>query len=55
MTANGKTLEPMRNIIRDECGVDDQDKRFHIVGVEDLPDFKAIAEGKKVPVDLCTP
>lgn len=22
MTANGKTLEPMRELIRDECGVD---------------------------------
>lgn len=32
MTANNKTLEPMTDMIRDECGVDTQKQRFHIIG-----------------------
>lgn len=32
MTANSTTLEPMRDLIRDECGVDTQERRYHIVG-----------------------
>ena len=30
MTPNGKTLEPMRELIRKECGVDTQKKRYNI-------------------------
>ena len=49
MTANGKSLEPMRDLIRDECGVDTQDRRYNIVGCEDVPYFgEAVAKGKKV-------
>jgi len=49
MTANGKSLEPMRDLIRDECGVDTQDKRYNIVGCEDVPHFgPAVAKGDKV-------
>ena len=48
MTANGKSLEPMRDLIRDECGVDTENKRYHIVGCEDVDGFEAVAEGKKV-------
>lgn len=49
MTANGKSLEPMRDLIRDECGVDTQDKRYNIVGCEDVPHFgEAVANGDKV-------
>jgi Asp/Glu/hydantoin racemase len=55
MTANGHTLEPMRDLIRDECGVDTQLKRFHVVGCEDVDGFEAVAEGKKVDVAKCTP
>ena len=52
MTANGKSLEPMINLIRDECGVDTQDKRYNIVGSEDVPHFgQAIANGDKVNVE----
>ena len=39
MTANGESLEPMRNLISDECGVDTQDQRYIIVGCEDAPHF----------------
>ena len=35
MTANGESLEPMRDLIRDECGVDTQHRRYNIVGCED--------------------
>ena len=51
MTANGKSLEPMINLIRDECGVDTQDKSYNIVGCElqDVPHFgQAVANGDKV-------
>ncbi|XP_029182694.1 dimethylsulfonioproprionate lyase 7-like [Acropora millepora] len=53
MTVNGKSLEPM---IKHECGVDTEDKRYNIVGCEDVPHFgPAVANGKKVKVDDTTP
>ena len=56
MTANGKSLEPMRDLIRDECGVDTQDRRYNIVGCEDVPHFgKAVEDGHKVNVKEATP
>lgn len=56
MTANGKSLEPMRDLIRDECGVDTQDKRYNIVGCEDVPHFgEAVANGDKVNTKKATP
>ncbi|XP_067034912.1 uncharacterized protein [Acropora muricata] len=56
MTANGKSLEPMRDLIRDECGVDTQDKRYNIVGCEDVPHFgQAVANGDKVNTKNATP
>ena len=54
-TANGETLAPMRDLIRDECGVDTQGERFVIVGCQDVPHFEAVAEGKKVDVEKVTP
>lgn len=55
MTANGKSLEPMRDLIRDECGVDTQDKRYNIVGCEDVPHFgEAVANGDKVNTKKAT-
>ena len=39
MTADAKSLKSMRGLIRDECGVDIQDKRYNIVGCEDVPHF----------------
>ena len=55
MTANGESLEPMRNLIRDECGVDTQKKRYNIIGCEDVEGFEAVALGEKVDVKKCTP
>ena len=55
MTANGKTLEPMRDLIRDECGVDTQAKRYIIVGAADVPGFEAVALGEKVNVKKVEP
>eukprot|EP00931_Biecheleriopsis_adriatica_P073322 TRINITY_DN4762_c0_g1_i2.p1 TRINITY_DN4762_c0_g1~~TRINITY_DN4762_c0_g1_i2.p1 ORF type:complete len:392 (-),score=62.47 TRINITY_DN4762_c0_g1_i2:155-1183(-) len=54
-TANSKTLEPMRDLIRDECGVDTQEKRYIIVGCQDVPGFEAVANGTKVDVPRVTP
>jgi len=55
MTANGKTLEPMANLIRDECGVDTQQQRFHVVGCEDVAGFEAVALGEKVNTKAVEP
>jgi hypothetical protein len=54
-TANAKTLTPMRDLIKDECGVDPDERRFVIVGCETVPGFEAVAEGGKVNVQKVTP
>lgn len=55
MTANGKTLEPMRDLIREECGVSTEDPRYIIVGAQDIDGFEAVALGEKVDVKKVTP
>jgi hypothetical protein len=55
LTANGKTLHPMRDLIKDECGVDPDEKRYIFVGCEDVPGFEAVALGEKVDVQKVTP
>ena len=54
-TANSESLSPMRDLIRDECGVDTQDQRYVIVGCQDVDGFEAVAEGGKVDVEKVTP
>jgi hypothetical protein len=54
-TANGNSLRPMRNLIKDECGVDPDEKRYIFVGCEDVPGFEAVALGEKVDVEKVTP
>ena len=55
-TANSTSLEPMRDLIKEECGIDPNDKRFVIVGCQDVPIFgKAVAEGLKVDWEAVTP
>merc|ERR1719352_1349909 len=54
-TANSETLKPMRNLIRDECGVDPEERRFVIVGCQDVPGFEAVAAGGKVDTVKVTP
>jgi hypothetical protein len=55
LTANGETLKPMKPLIRDECGVDTEDRRYVIVGCENVPGFEAVAAGGKVNVEKVTP
>ena len=55
LTANSKTLEPMRDLIRVECGVDTQDQRYHIVGCEDVDGFEAVEFGEKVDTKKVEP
>ena len=55
LTANSKTLEPMRDLIRVECGVNTQDQRYHIVGCEDVDGFEAVAFGEKVDTEKVEP
>ena len=54
-TANSETLTPMRDLIKDECGVDPSESRFVIVGCQDVPGFEAVALGEKVDVAAVTP
>jgi hypothetical protein len=55
MTANSETLKPMRNLIKDECGVDPEERRFVIVGCQNVPGFEAVAAGGKVNTVKVTP
>jgi len=55
LTANQETLTPMRDLIRDECGVDTGDVRYHIIGAGSVPGFEAVALGEKVNTKLVEP
>ena len=55
LTANGKSLAPMVDLIKQECGVDTNDERYHIVGCEDVEGFEAVALGSKVNTKLVEP
>ena len=55
-TANSTSLEPMRELIKEECGIDPHDHRFVIVGCQDVPIFgDAVRDGKKVDWEAATP
>jgi hypothetical protein len=54
-TANNKTLAPMRGILKDECGVDPDERRFVIVGCNNVDGFDAVEKGEKVDVEHVTP
>ena len=54
-TANSASLALMRELIREQCGVDSEGERFVIVGCEDVPGFEAVAAGDKVDVVAVTP
>lgn len=47
-TANSATLNPMHDLIVDECGVRVEDARYVIVGCECVPGFEAVAYGDQV-------
>ena len=55
LTANGKSLEPMSELIKKECGIDTNDDRYHIIGCEDVEGFEAVALGSKVNTRLVEP
>lgn len=54
-TANQGSLEPMRSLLRKECGVDPKDRRFVLVGCEDVDGFEAVALGEKVDTARVSP
>jgi len=54
-TANSVTLTPMNSLIEEQCGVNPEDTRFHIVGCQDVDGFEAVAVGGKVDVPKVTP
>jgi len=55
MTSNGKSLERMKDLIRSQCGVDNQLERFHIVGCQDVDGFEKVAIREKVDVKQVEP
>ena len=55
-TANKAKLEPMRDLIKEACGIDPEDKRFIIVDCRHVPDFgDAVALGLKVDTVKASP
>lgn len=56
LTANGKSLAPMYDLIKRQIGADGQDTRFIVVGCEDVPHFgQEVAEGLMVDVEKAEP
>jgi len=55
MTANDASLRPMRDLIKDECGVDTEERRYVMVGCQDIEGFEQVALGGKVDVEKVTP
>ena len=47
-TANGINLEPMEDLIEEECGVHIFDKRYIIVGCQHIDGFEAVQKGEWV-------
>ncbi|XP_067017930.1 uncharacterized protein [Acropora muricata] len=46
----------MRNLSKDECGVNPEETRYNIVACEDVPHFgQAVANADKVSVEEATP
>lgn len=56
LTANGRSLEPMRRVLRSECGIDPfAQPRFVIVGCESVPGFEAVERGEHVDYHTVAP
>ena len=55
LTANGRTLEPMRSLINHECGIDIGQPRYLIVGCEKVAGFDAVARGARVDYNTTAP
>lgn len=54
MTANSKSLEPMRKLIIKDNELDYSNNRINIIGCEDVPGFEAVSLGNKVDINKCT-
>jgi hypothetical protein len=54
-TANGESLSRMHDLIKRECSVDTDEKRFVIVSCKDIPGFEAVEKGEKVDVEKVAP
>lgn len=55
LTANGDSLKPQKETLLKQCGFNVDDRRFMIVGCQDMPGFDAVAKGEKVDVEYVTP
>lgn len=53
-TANGASLEPMHDLIKDMCGIDPNQDKFVIVGCEDVEGFDPIFVGEKLDIEKAT-
>jgi hypothetical protein len=54
-TANGASLAPMHDVVKDECGVEWNESRYVLVGCEDVPGFEAIAHGTEMNFEKVAP
>jgi hypothetical protein len=54
-TANSKSLAPMHDTVKDECGVEWNEDRYVVVGCEDVPGFEAVAHGDFMDAGKVTP
>ena len=55
LSANGKSMEAMHDLIQEEFSVDTHDERYHIIGCEDVEGFEAVALGGKVDTKKVEP
>ncbi|CAK9022991.1 unnamed protein product [Durusdinium trenchii] len=55
LTANDETLKPQKETLLKQCGFDVDDRRFMIMGCQNVPGFDAVAKGEKVDVEYVTP
>lgn len=56
VTANARSLDPMQDLIKRQCGIDAQDLRFVYVGCETVPHFgEEVEAGLKVNTELAQP
>ena len=54
-TANIQSLEPMYDLIKEECGIGCDSKRFEMVGCQDVPGFEAVAVAAQLDLERVRP
>lgn len=55
LTANSESLKPAKETLLKHAGFDVTQKKFLIVGCQDVPGFDAVAKGEEVPLNVVQP